>query len=254
MRYLFYILLGLLPSFIWLSFYLRKDKKPEPNSMVLKIFVWGMVMAPLAIILELFLIWLLNPNINPFDILSQIPQASLIKITLAATLIPALVEEYLKYAVVKFRVLKHSAFNEPTDTMIYCIIAGLGFAAVENLMVLIKISGPGFSQALSTITFRFLGATLVHALASGIIGYWLAKGLLHLEQKRKLVSIGLGLAILFHTCYNYFILNAFEQAAGNQQIFFIFLAALLLISATLLISYYFRKLKKQRSICLSPKI
>ncbi|MFH1460799.1 MAG: PrsW family intramembrane metalloprotease, partial [Patescibacteria group bacterium] len=245
----FYILLGLLPSFIWLSFYLKKDKKPEPNSMILKVFALGMFMAPLAIILELFLIWLLNPNINPFNILSQIPQASLIKITLAATLIPALVEEYLKYAVVKFRVLKYSAFDEPTDTMIYCIIAGLGFAAVENLMVLIKISGPGFSQALSTITFRFLGATLVHALGSGIVGYWLAKGLLYLKHKRKMILIGLGLAIFFHSCYNYFILNAFEKPVGNQQMFFIFLAALLLISAALLISYYFRKLKKQQSIC-----
>ena len=142
MQYLFYILLGLLPSLIWLSFYLKKDKLPESNSIVLRIFIWGMFLAPLAIILELILIWLLNPGSNPLDLLSQTYQASFIKIILAATLIPALVEEYLKYSIIRHRFLRKPEFDEPVDAMLYCIIAGLGFAAVENLLILFKISFP----------------------------------------------------------------------------------------------------------------
>jgi len=247
MQYIFYITLGLLPSLIWLSFYLRKDKNPEPNSVILKIFLLGMLIAPIAIVLELLLIWLLNPTINPLEILSQIPSNSFISALLAATLIPALVEEYLKYSVVKLKVLKKSIFDEPTDAMIYCIIAALGFAAVENLMVLFKISYPNLEQALGTIAFRFLGATLVHALASAIVGYWLARGLLEVKKRKRFISIGLVLAIIFHSCYNYLILTGFGST--QHRIFFLSMIALLLIIVAFVVSSYFKKLKKQQSIC-----
>ncbi|MBU2068166.1 PrsW family intramembrane metalloprotease [Patescibacteria group bacterium] len=250
MQYIFYILLGLLPSLIWLCFYLRKDKNPEPNSMILKIFFYGMLIAPIAIVFELLLIWLMDPTYNPLDILSHMPRNGFVAALLAATLIPALVEEYLKYAVVKFTVLKKSIFDEPTDAMIYCLIAGLGFASVENLMVLFKISFPDFNQALNTIGFRFLGATLVHALASAIVGYWLARGLLELKKRKKFILVGLTIAIIFHTCYNYFIVTAFNQTSQNLKLFFLYLIVTLLISVSLVVSYWFKKLKKQQSICL----
>jgi len=249
MQYFFYILLGLLPSLIWLSFYLKKDKHPESNSMVLRIFIWGMLLAPLAIIFELILIWLLNPNSNPLNLLSQTYQASFIKIILAATLIPALVEEYLKYSIVKYRFLKKSEFDEPVDVMLYCIIAGLGFAAIENLLILFKISFPDLERAFATIGFRFLGATLVHALASGIVGYWLAQGLLHIKKRKKLILTGLTIAIVFHSCYNYIIITILNQRTYNEKLFFVSVIAVLLISTIFLVSYYFKKLKQQQSIC-----
>jgi RsiW-degrading membrane proteinase PrsW (M82 family) len=249
MHYPFYIILGLLPSFIWLTFYLRKDKHPEPNSMVLKIFVWGMLLAPLAIVLELLLIWLLNPNLDFSSLLSQTTKDSFLRIILAATLIPALVEEYLKYSVVKFKVLKNSAFDEPVDAMLYCIIAGLGFAAVENLLILFKNPFFSLGETLATIGLRFLGATLVHALASGIVGYWLARGLLHLKQRKKLILVGLTIAIIFHSCYNYFTVILFNQVSPYQKIASLLMIIFLLMAAAFLVSYYFRKLKKQQAIC-----
>jgi len=250
MQYPFYICLGLLPSFVWLSFYLKKDRHPEPNSMVLKIFFYGMLLAPLAIVLELFLIWLLNPQLSLSALLTQTGQDSFLKVILAATLIPAFVEEYLKYGVVKLKVLKNSAFDEPVDTMLYCIIAGLGFAAVENLLILFK--GLSFEEALITIGLRFLGATLVHALASGIVGYWLALALLYSQRRKKLIVSGLTIAIIFHSCYNYLTVNLFNQVSPNQKTIFLSTIVSLLVSIAFLVSYYFRKLKKQRAICRIP--
>ncbi len=249
MSYLFYILLGLLPSFIWLSFYLRKDKHPEPNSMVIKMFIWGMFLAPLAIILELLLIWLLNPTVNPLSLLGQTPGNGLIRVLLAATLIPALVEEYLKYSAVRFKVLKSSEFDEPVDAMLYCVIVGLGFAAVENLLILFKISFPDFGQAFTTIGFRFLGATLVHALASAIVGYWLALGLLYTKKRNKFILIGLTIAIIFHSCYNYLVVTTLKQSDSDYQMILFSIIALLMITTALFVSYCFRKLKKQQAIC-----
>ena len=247
MQYFFYILLGLLPSLIWLSFYLKKDKNPEPNSMIIKVFFFGMLIAPIAIIFEMALIWLLKPTTNPIDILSSMPHNNFLSAILAVTLIPALVEEYLKYAVVKFKVIKKSIFDEPTDAMIYCIVAALGFASVENLMILFKISFPDFGQAIGIMGFRFLGATLLHTLASAMVGYWLARGLLETKKRTKFILTGLTLAIVFHSCYNYLVLTTFEKT--DYKLFFFSLIVILLVSASLIVSYCFRKLKKQQSIC-----
>lgn len=249
MHYIFYISLGLLPSLTWLSFYLRKDKRPEPNSIVLKLFFWGILLAPLAIVLELLLVWALNPNMQFLSILSQMPQNGFLKIILAATLVPALVEECLKYGVVRYKFLKDSEFDEPTDVMIYCIIVGLGFAAVENLLVLFKISTLDIKLAMSVIFFRFVGATLVHALACGMAGYWLAKGLFYPENRKKMISIGLSVAIIFHSCYNYLIITISRQTESAQKIFLFLTTAILLTATTLLVSFYFRKLKRHKSVC-----
>lgn len=248
MQYVFYICLGLLPSLIWLSFYLKKDKHPEPNSIVIRVFIWGMLLAPLAIVLELLLIWLLSPSNNLTALLSQTNYDSIIKTILVATLIPALVEEYLKYSIIKHRFLKKPAFDEPTDVILYCIIAGLGFAAIENILVVFKGSFPNFGESFGIIGFRFLGATLLHALASGITGYWLALGLLNTKKRKRFILIGLTIAIIFHSCYNYLIITALDRT-DNYKIVLIFVTAILLFSVALLISLYFKKLKKQKSIC-----
>lgn len=249
MSYLFYIILGFLPSIIWLLFYLRKDAHPEPNSMVLRIFIWGMLLAPLAIILEMILIWFLNPSFSPLSLLAQPIKDHFLKIVLASTLIPALVEEYLKYSVVKTKILKNPAFDEPVDAMLYCIIVGLGFAAVENLLILLKFPLPSFGQALGTTLLRFLGATLVHALASGIIGYWLALSLLYTKYRKKLILTGLIIAIIFHSCYNYLVITILDQVTAYQKTVLLSILIFLLVTMVLLVSYGFRKLKRQQAIC-----
>ncbi len=248
MQYFFYIMLGLLPSLIWLVFYLRKDKHPEPNKAIIRIFLWGMLLAPLAVFLEVIFTWLLEPQREILDVLLSPGENGIIRTIIAATLIPATVEEYLKYAIVKIKILKNSVFDEPTDAMIYCLIAGLGFAAVENLLILSKISFPDFSQALSTMILRFLGATLVHALASAIVGYWLARSILYPQKRKVFVALGLALAILFHSCYNYFVINLASQAE-NSFLYFS-MTVLLMVSVALLVSKYFKKLKKQQAVCL----
>jgi len=248
MQYVFYICLGLLPSLIWLSFYLRKDKNPEPNSIVIRIFIWGIFLAPLAIALELLLVWIINPDYSFTSILSQTNYDSILKTIIAATLIPASVEEYLKYSIVKHRFLRKSDFDEPTDVILYCIIAGLGFAAIENILVVFQNPFPSFGESFTIIGFRFLGATLLHALASGIAGYWLALSLLNTEKRKRLILTGLTLAIIFHSCYNYLIITALNRT-DNYKMILIIVIAVLLFSAASFVSLYFKKLKKKQSIC-----
>ena len=117
MNYLFYIILGIAPSIAWLLFYLKRDKNPEPKLMILKIFLWGMASALPAIFIEKGLaLELSEMNLSPF-------LASIASIILGASL----VEEVLKYLVVRGQVMRSKEFDEPVDAMIYMIVAALGY-------------------------------------------------------------------------------------------------------------------------------
>lgn len=249
MRYIIYIVLGFIPGIIWLLFYLRKDKRPEPKSMIITIFTWGMLTAPLIIIAELALNWILTPTANPLTILFfGGAEVGFFKKIIAVTLVPAIAEEYIKYSVVKVKAIQHSEFDEPTDAMIYCIVSGLGFATIENLLALFNFPYAPASKIIGIIGFRFVGATLLHALASATIGYWLALGLLNTHQRKRLILKGLALAVIFHSCYNYLILAASPESTAQQYII-MSLIAILLAAVALYISDGFRKLKEQQSIC-----
>lgn len=249
MRYIIYIVLGFIPGLIWLSFYLRKDKRPEPRSMITTIFVWGMLTAPLVVVAEVALCWILTPATNPLTILFfGGAEVGFFKTIIAITLVPAVAEEYIKYSVVKAKVIRHSEFDEPTDAMIYCIVSGLGFATIENLLALFNFPYAPVGKIIGVIGFRFLGATLLHALASATVGYWLALGLFNTHQRKTMIFKGLTLAVVFHSCYNYLILAATPESS-IQQYTVMALIAILLVAIALYVSDGFRKLKEQQSIC-----
>jgi RsiW-degrading membrane proteinase PrsW (M82 family) len=233
MNVVFSIILAPLPSIVWLAFYLRKDKHPEPNRMVIKIFLLGVLMVPVAGIFEqLFFV-----GSEKMPIYNRM---SLIIIGFA------LIEEILKYLVIRFWVLKNSDFDEPVDAMIYMIIAALGFAAAENIYLASQLNLL-VSPLEFTIT-RFLGATFLHALASAIIGYFLAASLLIVSKIRKILVIGgILTATVLHSIFNYIIiLNSQEIINGIGRDLYLLI---LLVGMALIVSVMFKKINKYRSIC-----
>lgn len=237
MKIIICVLLAPLPSLIWLAFYLRKDKHPEPNKMVIKTFLWGVLMVPVAWILELGL--------------SLVAEKKLILNKLLFVIIGfAFIEEILKYLVVRFWVLKKSEFDEPVDAMIYMIISALGFAAAENIYLLsqIDIVNIPIATIIEFMVTRFLGATFLHALASGIIGYFLAASLLTASKIRKIfVGTGILAATILHSLFNYIIiLNSQVIIDGMMRNFYLLI---LLMTMAVIISAMFKKINKYRSIC-----
>ncbi|MFH1392367.1 MAG: PrsW family glutamic-type intramembrane protease [bacterium] len=200
------ILLGFIPGLIWLAIFLYRDrKKPEPGYMIAKIFLFGMLITPAAVIIEMAFVKIITGAFYIF-------------------LIIAPTEEILKYLVFKFKVAKAKAYDEPIDAMIYMITIALGFATVENIILILKDG----SQTFNLLTLRFLSATLLHALASGIVGYYLGA--------KKSVSAGLFWAIAFHGVYNYIALLHETLALP--------LLAPLLILMFIIVSREFKKIKK----------
>jgi len=113
--------------------------------------------------------------------------------------------------------------------MIYMITAALGFAAVENIAAAYNNSLP---VILETTTLRFFGATLLHTLCSGLVGYYWAKSILS-DSKNKLI-FGLSLAALLHAIFNYLIIK-YEP---------VIVPTIFLIIFALFILHDFEKLKK----------
>jgi RsiW-degrading membrane proteinase PrsW (M82 family) len=253
--YLLYAIFGLLPSVIWLLFYLRKDHHPEPNSMVVKIFLWGMLMGPLAIFFELFVKWLLNPTdlASFIDILRQ--NSRDVYLFVGIVFVAPIIEEFVKYLVVRFAVLKNPEFDEPLDVMLYMIISALGFAAIENLLLVFQSPLPDFGQVVSLAALRFISATFLHALASGLLGYWLARSLAEPAKRIQFLARGFSLAIFFHASYNYLTWKISDsQCLALNGICFGSAAAaamtlILLGLMAVAVSYDFSLLKKLHSVC-----
>ncbi|MDO8565280.1 MAG: PrsW family glutamic-type intramembrane protease [bacterium] len=183
---------GIVPALVWLLFWLREDRKnPEPNGLILKTFLLGM----LAVLLVL-----------PFQkgVEMLIPGTTIITLFLWAFF-----EESFKLGAGYFGGLHTVDDNEPLDPLIYMITAALGFVALENtLFILGPILGQDIPQSIVTGNLRFIGASLLHVVSSGLVGASLAFSFYQSRARRvSKVILALGFAIAFHTAFNWFILK-----------------------------------------------
>jgi RsiW-degrading membrane proteinase PrsW (M82 family) len=122
--------------------------------------------------------------------------------------------------------------------IIYMIAIALGFSALENaLFILNPLAVGDFLNSTLTGAFRFLGATLLHVLASGTIGVFLAFAYYRSTwYKVWFGTLGLCLATVLHGLFNFFIMDA-----SGEQILAIFLFVWIGI---IMLFFIFEKIKK----------
>lgn len=239
-----YILFGILPSLIWLLYYLRKDMHPEPKKLIVKIFIYG----ALVTIPVFFLQVMLSSGLDHLKATGVLDGFSMAADILKWFIVIALTEELLKYAVVRFSAFSGKDMDEPVDIMLYMVVAALGFAALENMLYLFSpISGLSFEAVLKTtamISFiRFVGATFLHTLCSGLLGYFVALGALRSGRKKSFLFIhGVLLATLLHGLYNFSIMTMVTPLNFIVPL-------LILITLAVFIFYDFDEIKKVKSIC-----
>jgi len=238
--YLVYLFFGVLPSFLWLCFYLKKDKEAEPKLLLSKVFLYGGLITIPTIFIQEF-------------VLNQIQTSyfsSPLSFLTTTLLLMAFIEEVSKFLVVKSNILNNPEFNEPIDAMIYMITASLGFAAAENFLVLIFSANQGlisnsfylvteeiiWGSILQIALVRFVGATLLHALCGAIIGFFIGFSFFK-KGKEKLVLPALFLATILHALYNFSIIKIKEGWSTLVPFS-------LLIILYLFVSFCFKKLKQ----------
>lgn len=252
MNYLLYIILGFAPSIIWLLFYLRKDAHPESKRMILRIFLYGMLSAVLAGLIEIEI----STGLSFFggNLLQRFP---FVFFLVSQFIIIALVEELSKFLIVREKVISNPEFDEPVDVMLYMIITALGFAALENILVLFLGGGlMPIQEAITITSFRFIGATLLHALSSGALGYFLALSFFEPKKRIRLIFQGTIIAVLLHGLFNTSIMIIEGSLAEENYLLLAFSAIFLIIllsGSAFFISSGFKKLKKIKSICLPKK-
>ena len=192
MREALLIASALLPVFFLLRYFYKQDKaKPEPINMILKVFIWGCFSIIPALVLEV-----IADNINTKYNSKYIVLTLFVK----SFIVAGLIEEYLKRRIVLCFAFNKPAFDEVMDGIVYCVVAGLGFAGVENIFY---VMNGGFETALA----RSFTALPLHAIAAGLMGYYIGKAKFAETKSisKTMMRIGLMIAVVFHGLYDFII-------------------------------------------------
>jgi len=231
-----YIFFGLLPSLVWLFYYLTKDLHPEPKRMIIKIFLWGAM-----ITLPVFFV-----QIGFTSLLGMFDISKTVSAFIYWFLIIAFSEEIFKYLVVKMKVINSPHLDEPVDIMIYMVVAALGFAAIENILYLFSPTGQlSFDQLINRTLLialiRFVGATFLHTLCAAVVGYGIAVSFFDQKNGWSEVTLGVIIAVALHGLYDFSIMTL----DGNIKFV---IPVIILLSLAFFVFNRFEKLKKMKGI------
>lgn len=217
------VVFGMIPSLLWLFFWLREDREhPEPRGLLFFTFAAGMLAVLFVLPLERFIgTWGLS---SPHE-----------------TIAWATAEELLKFAAF-FVIMWHSPeLDEPLDYPIYCITAALGFAALENALFIIHpVVAHDTLVSFLTSNMRFLGSTLLHSATGALVGIGLGLSYFKTPLTQKFYGLmGFFAAVALHATFNFFII---KDSGENFLQVFGFLWVI-----TIIIMLLFEKLRRMSS-------
>lgn len=156
------VVLALVPAALWLVFFYLQDLlEPEPKVYVIGVFVLGALLASavgIPVVRDLFHIqtWI---------------GTNLLVTLLGSILVIGFVQEFLKYAAVRYTVYLLPEFDERMDGILYGTAAGLGFATMLNINYVIDSGGVDLGMGI----IRIVVTALAQASFSGVTGYFLAR-------------------------------------------------------------------------------
>ena len=194
-------IMGLVPALIWLWFWLKEDKHPEPVKMLTLSFLGGIVAVFFVLPLQRIVYnYLGEQEFWSFGLWASI-------------------EEVMKFVFIYFIALRNKVADEPVDDMIYLIVGALGFVTLENTLFLMDpIRDGNIFGTIINGNLRFIGASLLHIMSSATIGIFMGLSFYKPAfEKRTYTFIGIVVAIVLHTSFNLFILNGVPE-----NLFFVF--------------------------------
>lgn len=234
---------GVLPALAWLYFLLKEEERcPQPRWAIFLAFVCGMIAVPLVMPLQSWScqLWALSPELACGGGYTSLLGNKVI-IAWAA------IEETVKYAVAAALILwRRNAVRNTVDIVATMLTVALGFAAVENMLFLIHPFSQGYLlEAIGLGNLRFIGSTLLHVVASSVIGFGLAFSKESSRPVRMLAaSVGLILAIALHALFNFFIIHG-DGSYVVLALFTVWTGAVAVFAAFEILKYFrYRNLPK----------
>ncbi|MCK8517567.1 PrsW family intramembrane metalloprotease [Methanoculleus sp. 7T] len=184
--------LALGPGIFWAWYFYRRDKfEPEPASLIVKIFLLGVLVTFPVAFVEGFV--------------GLFVASSLIM----GVIIAPIVEEYGKFWVVRRFAYRDTEFDEPMDGIVYAASAALGLASLENVIYVFAAYATSPSLAIGTIVVRAIFSVPGHALFSSVWGYALGRAKFTAAAQRPgIVFRGLALAMVLHGIFNLLLFTA----------------------------------------------
>lgn len=184
------LLLALAPVlFIMIYLYVRDEYDREPLIHLLIAFILGILATfPVVYVAE------------QLKTLFQVDTGSdILGIAVYAFVVVAFTEEGMKYLVLRNHAYRLKAFDEPYDGIMYGATVSLGFAAIENVLY---VYNGGYEVAI----MRMFTAVPAHAAFGILMGYYVGNAKFMTKGSPQVERLlGLGIAILFHGLYDFFL-------------------------------------------------
>jgi RsiW-degrading membrane proteinase PrsW (M82 family) len=156
------IILALVPALVWLAFFYQQDRlEPEPKGYIARVGLLGALLAAgvgIPLVRDFFRVgdWLYADDLTHL---------------LGSILVIGFIQEFLKYAAVRYSVYGSAEFDERVDGVIYATAAGVGFATMLNLDYVVSRGGVDLGIGAIRVTIT----ALAHASIAGIMGYFLGQ-------------------------------------------------------------------------------
>lgn len=176
---------AIVPSALLVWYFHARDVYPEPPRVLWTTFGIGVLSVIPVLAIGLPLQSVTSSIADPVT-------ASL----LSALFVAAVLEELAKLSVLVGYNMRHKAFDEPMDGIVYGVVASLGFATLENVLFVFE---GGLSVALS----RAFSAVPLHAFVGAIMGYYVGQAYFKPESRLRLILTGYGIAVLLHALYDF---------------------------------------------------
>jgi RsiW-degrading membrane proteinase PrsW (M82 family) len=197
-----------LPVFFWVWFFRRLDKKdPEPQKLLFKVFRYGFGAVVAALFAGYFVDRVFFPDLSKFFDMDMSGDVDwrLFSLVAMSFFLAGPIEEILKYLALKFAIFKNSQFNQIADGIVYGTVLALGFAFIENSGYFLDAYWNFPQDEFVVVVFiRGIMTTMLHVVATGIMGFFVARSkFLHHDHSRGVYK-GVLIASLLHGLYNVF--------------------------------------------------
>lgn len=195
------IIFSIIPALFWLSFFYQRDRlEPEPKHYVIGVFLLGAFLAysiGIPVVKKVFNVsdWLYQSNWTYI---------------LGSIFVIGIIHEFLIYVAVRYTVYPSSEFDEWIDGIIYATAAGLGFATMLNIYLVIDLGG---AQLLISAIYCVINA-LAYASFAAIIGYCLAKAKFRENVGQGLIVLGILIAAVLNG--SFFFVQRLVMVGGMQ--------------------------------------
>jgi len=202
----FFLITVVGPVVFWFWIFIRQDRaEPEPKKTLIKSFFWGIGAAIFAIGVEgtIFFLLFSNQYIHLLkEDLAQVSTGSFLEI-LALVFLAGVIEEIIKFFVLKQFIYAKTDFNQIADGVFYAVALALGFSFFENIFYFYDFfTGMTTTGFIVSASVRGIVTTLLHLTATGIIGYALGRMKFSIEHKKSTIIKFILLAILLHGFFN----------------------------------------------------